>query len=70
VQDPRDAAYSGMPLSALDNANVDYCVAISDMGPLLATLVAQPHGKSKAVPEDVRTEAVIAERVLSDISHA
>jgi hypothetical protein len=38
------------------------------MGPLLATLVAQPHGKSKAVPEDVRTEAVIAERVLSDIS--
>jgi two-component system, chemotaxis family, protein-glutamate methylesterase/glutaminase len=68
VQDPRDAAYSGMPLSALDNANVDYCVAISDMGPLLATLVAQHHGKSKAVPEDVRTEAVIAERVLSDIS--
>jgi two-component system chemotaxis response regulator CheB len=68
VQDPRDAAYSGMPLSALDNANVDYCVAISDTGPLLATLVAQPRGKSKAVPEDVRTEAVIAERVLSDIS--
>jgi two-component system, chemotaxis family, protein-glutamate methylesterase/glutaminase len=68
VQDPREAAYSGMPLKALDNANVDYCVAISDMGPLLATLVAQPHGKSKAVPEDVRTEAVIAERVLSDIS--
>jgi len=26
VQDPRYAAYSGMPLSALDNANVDYCV--------------------------------------------
>jgi two-component system chemotaxis response regulator CheB len=68
VQDPRDAAYSGMPLSALDNVNVDYCVSISDMGPLLTTLVSQPHGKSKAVPEDVRTEAVIAERVLSDIS--
>lgn len=68
VQDPRDAAYSGMPLSALDNANVDYCVSIAEMGPLLTTLVSNPHGKSKAVPDDVRTEAAIAERVLSDIS--
>jgi two-component system, chemotaxis family, protein-glutamate methylesterase/glutaminase len=68
VQDPRDAAYSGMPLSALDNATVDYCVSIAEMGPLLTTLVAQRQGKKKAVPEDVRTEAAIAERVLSDIS--
>jgi two-component system, chemotaxis family, protein-glutamate methylesterase/glutaminase len=68
VQDPRDAAYSGMPLSALDNANVDFCVSINEMGPLLTTLVSKPHGKSKAVPADVRTEALIAERVLSDIS--
>jgi len=68
VQDPRDAAYSGMPLSALDNVNVDFCVSIAEMGPLLTTLVCKPHGKSKAVPDDVRTEAVIAERVLSDIS--
>jgi two-component system chemotaxis response regulator CheB len=68
VQDPRDAAYSGMPLSALDNATVDYCVSIAEMGPLLTTLVSQRQGKTKAVPEDVRTEATIAERVLSDIS--
>ena len=68
VQDPRDAAYSGMPLSALDNSNVDYCVEIAEMGALLTTLVSQPHGKSKVVPQDIRTEAVIAERVLSDIS--
>jgi two-component system chemotaxis response regulator CheB len=68
VQDPRDAAYSDMPLSALDHANVDYCVPISEMGQLLTTLVSQAHGRGKSVPEDVRTEAVIAERVLSDIS--
>ena len=68
MQDPRDAAYSGMPLSALDNANVDYCVSVAEMGPLLTTLVSKPHGKSKVVPDDVRTEAAIAERVLSDIS--
>ena len=68
VQDPRDAAYSGMPVSALDNVDVDFCVPIAEMGTLLTTLVGQRHGKSKAVPSDVRTEAAIAERVLSDIS--
>jgi two-component system chemotaxis response regulator CheB len=68
IQDPRDAAYSGMPLSALDNANVDYCVSVTQMGPLLTKLVSQRPGKTKAVPGDVRTEAAIAERVLSDIS--
>jgi two-component system, chemotaxis family, protein-glutamate methylesterase/glutaminase len=68
VQDPRDAAYSGMPRSALDNANVDYCVSIAEMGPLLTRLVSQRQGKTKAVPDHVRTEAAIAERVLSDIS--
>ena len=68
VQDPRDAAYSGMPLSALDNSNVDFCVSVAEMGPLLTTLVSQSRGKSKPVPRDVRTEAAIAERVSSDIS--
>jgi two-component system chemotaxis response regulator CheB len=47
---------------------VDYCVTLSEMGPLLTALVSQRQGKSKAVPEDVRAEALIAERVLSDIS--
>jgi two-component system chemotaxis response regulator CheB len=68
VQDPRDAAYSGMPQSAIDKADVDHCVAIADMGPLLTSLVSKPRGRRRAIPDDIRTEAVIAERVLSDIS--
>jgi two-component system chemotaxis response regulator CheB len=68
VQNPKDAAYSGMPRSALDNAKVDFCVSLAEMGSLLTTLVFQRHGKSKAVPSDIRTEAAIAERVLSDVS--
>jgi two-component system chemotaxis response regulator CheB len=68
VQDPRDAAYSGMPVSALNNVDVDFCVSVSEMGPLLSTLVAKPHGRNKAVPSDIRTEATIAERVVSDVS--
>jgi two-component system, chemotaxis family, protein-glutamate methylesterase/glutaminase len=68
VQDPRDAAYPGMPQSALDNLDVDFCVPIAEMGALLATLAAKPHGKRKSIPSDIRTEAEIAERVLSDVA--
>ena len=39
VQDPRDAAYSGMPVNALNSVDVDFCVAVAEMGPLLARLV-------------------------------
>jgi two-component system chemotaxis response regulator CheB len=67
VQDPRDAAYSEMPQSALDNLQVDFCVTIAEMGQLLAKLVSTPRGPAKRVPADVRTEAEIAERVLSDV---
>jgi len=68
VQDPRDAAYSGMPISALDNADVDFCVSLADMGSLVTRLVSERPGKSRTVPKNVRIEAAIAERVLSDVS--
>jgi two-component system chemotaxis response regulator CheB len=68
VQDPKDAAYPGMPQSALDNVKVDYCVPIAEMGRLLEKLAHEHPGKRKPIPEDVRTEAEIAERVLSDVA--
>jgi two-component system chemotaxis response regulator CheB len=67
VQDPKDAAYSGMPQSAIDNVVVDHCVPIAEMGDLLAALVSRPRRKSRRVPADIRSEAEIAERVLSDV---
>jgi two-component system chemotaxis response regulator CheB len=68
VQDPADAAYPGMPQHALDRLDVDHCVPIAGMGDLLATLVARRHGKARRIPRDIRTEAEIAERVLSDVA--
>lgn len=67
VQDPKDAAYAGMPQSALNNLDVDFCVPVAEMGQLLVELVSKPRGKVRRVPADVRTEAEIAERVLSDV---
>ena len=68
VQNPKDAAYPGMPQSALDNLKVDYCVRIRDMGRLLETLTQERPGRSKRAPKDIRTEAAIAERVLSNVA--
>lgn len=68
VQDPKDAAYPAMPQSALDNLKVDYCVPLSEMGGLLDKLTHKRSRNHGAVPADVRTEAVIAERILSDVA--
>lgn len=68
VQDPTDAAYPEMPQSALNNLKVDHCVPLSEMGLLLEKLVQESPGTSRPIPEDIRTEAEIAERVLSDIA--
>ena len=67
VQDPKDAAYPDMPQSVLNNTVVDYCVPLSAMGPLLEKLASAPPGKVTPIPDDVRIEATIAERVLSDV---
>ncbi len=68
VQDPKDAAYPEMPQSALAHLKVDHCVPLAEMGQLLEKLIRKPPGKSKPIPQDIRTEARIAERVLSDVA--
>jgi two-component system chemotaxis response regulator CheB len=68
VQDPKDAAYPGMPQSVLENLKVDHCVPMREMGRLLETLTKQRPGKRTLIPKDIRSEAEIAERVLSDVT--
>src|SRR5438093_211066 len=46
VQDPADAMHRSMPLSALDNVDVDYKVPVGDIGPLLGCIT-----REQAVPE-------------------
>jgi two-component system chemotaxis response regulator CheB len=67
VQDPADAMYPGMPQSAIDNADVDHCVPLTAMGGLLEQLSRERSGKRTAIPKDIRIEAEIAERVLSNV---
>lgn len=39
VEDPGTAYEPSMPLSALQNVDIDHCVPVADIGPLLASLV-------------------------------
>lgn len=68
VQDPDEAEYPDMPNNALNNVKIDYCLPISEMGPLLEKIVPQKLKKQKPTPKNILIEAEIAERVISDLS--
>jgi two-component system chemotaxis response regulator CheB len=62
VQDPEDALYPSMPLSAINNARVDYSVPLRDIGPLLVRLTQAdaPIAPAHDVPESLAIEVSIA----------
>ncbi|MBC6605547.1 chemotaxis protein CheB [Hymenobacter sp. BT188] len=64
VQDPNEAEFPSMPESALSNVPIDYVLPISRMGDLLTRLVQIPSSGTSNVPEDIKLEAAIAERVV------
>lgn len=63
VQDPKDALYPSMPLSALAHVAVDYTVPLSAIGPLLARLAHEQveEGLEHPVSEDLEIETKLAE---------
>jgi two-component system chemotaxis response regulator CheB len=67
IQDPNDADYPDMPKNALNQITPAYCVPIAEMGSILSQILPNKIGKQIAIPKDIRLEAKIAERVLSDL---
>ena len=65
VQDPNEAEHPDMPLSILNNMEVDYCVSLSEMAPLLDT-VTKNIPPEATVPDDLMIESEISERVVVD----
>jgi two-component system chemotaxis response regulator CheB len=62
VQDPQSAAQAQMPRSALQNVDVDHCVPLAEVAPLLARLVGAHVAPSSApgtVPESLLREVAI-----------
>ena len=62
VQDPAEAEQPSMPASALKNVEVDHCLPVSEIPPLLVTLTEQPSGDGDrpAVSEELGIETKIA----------
>jgi two-component system chemotaxis response regulator CheB len=65
VQDPIEAMYPSMPLSAIESVEIDHILPVAEIGPLLRQLTRKPVDLS-VVPvatdrEDTATEAAVAE---------
>jgi two-component system chemotaxis response regulator CheB len=59
VQDPSTAEEPSMPASAMASVDVDYCVDVQEIGPLLARLVQRAPGPEAPPPEALEREVAI-----------
>jgi two-component system chemotaxis response regulator CheB len=60
VQDPGDALFPAMPLSALAQVEVDHCLPLSKIGPVLYRLTRETPGQTPPIPRDIPAEVEIA----------
>ncbi|HXW72026.1 MAG TPA: chemotaxis protein CheB [Methylocella sp.] len=60
VQDPKDAMFAEMPMTALNRANPDHVVHLADLPALLAALVEQPSGTSLPSRNSLSVEVQLA----------
>ena len=67
VQDPNEAEYPDMPLSVINNTDVDHVATLDEMGPLISEILKNNKGRKKPVPEDVLLESRIAEQTAVGI---
>jgi len=71
VQDPNQAEYPDMPLSVINNMEVDHVVSLAEIGSTIAKALKKKRGAKKAVPKDVVSESKIAEQTavgIDDVS--
>ena len=61
VQDPNEAEYPDMPLSVINNMEVEHVSPLGEIGGLIAQIIKLKKGRKKAVPKDVIAESKIAE---------
>ena len=67
VQDPNQAEYPDMPLSVINNMEVDHVATLEEIGPLIAEIIKHTKGSKKTVPKEVVLESRIAETTAVSI---
>nr|WP_262902633.1 chemotaxis protein CheB [Pontibacter aydingkolensis] len=66
VQHPDDAEFPPLPENVMRQINIDYVVAIDEMRQLLEELSSKTSHGSLTVPSDIRQEAQMVERIMSN----
>jgi two-component system chemotaxis response regulator CheB len=63
AQDPAEALYAGMPMSAIENAPVDYVLSVAEIAGVLVRLANEPVEEKGGVPvpDDMEIETDMAE---------
>lgn len=58
VQDPQEALYPSMPQNAMDHVQVDYCLPLTAIGPLLTRLTSETveGGRARQAPLELEKE--------------
>src|SRR3954468_22463817 len=64
VQDPNEAEYPDMPLAVLNAMDVNYCVSLAEMGAVIEEIIKRPPQEDFDIPEEVKMESEIAEKVV------
>lgn len=71
VQDPNQAEFPDMPLSVVNNMEVDYVASLAEIGTIIARITQHTVGEKKLVPADIIAESLIAEKTavgIDDVS--
>jgi two-component system chemotaxis response regulator CheB len=67
VQEPNEAEFMDMPVNVINNIKTDHRVLLEDMGYIIADILSKPVDTNVQVPEDVKIEAQINERMASSL---
>jgi two-component system chemotaxis response regulator CheB len=69
IQDPNEAEFPEMPVSAIRNLAINHVAPISEMGNLIKKLINEPFEENNPVPKHILREAEIAERYITGIDN-
>jgi len=67
VQDPHEAEYPAMPLSVLENMEVDHCVSLKEMGSIIEKITQEPIADRSVSPPQVIIESRLSEIAATEV---
>jgi two-component system chemotaxis response regulator CheB len=68
VQDPSEAEYSSMPLNVMRKIQVDYMAPLDEIPIIIQNILNNPLPPKIAIPEELKVEAELTEKLMSDIN--